>query len=87
QRAETFHASMAGAVLVQARAARTRHGVDRVGLCGGVFQNRFLVEQAIAMLEADGFDVHLPALLPANDAALSFGQAAQLAAREANNDG
>ncbi|MBT8093408.1 MAG: carbamoyltransferase HypF [Gammaproteobacteria bacterium] len=87
QRAETFHASMAGAILVQARAARTRHGVDRVGLCGGVFQNRFLVEQAIAMLEADGFDVHLPALLPANDAALSFGQAAQLAAREANKNG
>ena len=59
-----------------------RHGVIgfRVGLCGGVFQNRVLAEQAIALLEEAGFDVFLPRLLPCNDAALSLGQAAEVAA-------
>jgi hydrogenase maturation protein HypF len=87
RRAEAFHASMAAVALAQARAARARHAVDQVGLCGGVFQNRVLVEQTAAMLERDGFDVYLPALLPGNDAALSYGQAAELAASEAKNDG
>jgi hydrogenase maturation protein HypF len=82
-RAELFHASMAGVILAQARAARVRHTVTHIGLSGGVFQNRFLTEQAIALLEADGFETFMPLALPCNDAALSFGQAAELAAREA----
>jgi len=36
------------------------------------------------LLRGDGFDVRLPTILPVNDAALSFGQAAELAARENN---
>ena len=83
RRAELFHASMAGAILAQARAAREQHAVAQIGLCGGVFQNRFLAEQTSALLDADGFDVYLPLLLPCNDAALSYGQAAEVAAREA----
>ena len=85
RRAELFHASMAGALLAQARAARERAGVTLVGLGGGVFQNRVLAEQVMAMLDADGFTAFLPCLLPCNDAALSYGQAAELAAREAQD--
>jgi hydrogenase maturation protein HypF len=85
QRAEQFHAAMAGMICAQARAAREQHTVTSVGLSGGVFQNRFLTEQVRALLEADGFDVYLPLALPCNDAALSYGQAAELAAREMNN--
>ena len=81
-RAETFHSSMALAVLDQARKIREQAGVDRVGLCGGVFQNRILTEQAVELLQDDGFRVRLSNELPCNDAALSFGQAAELAARE-----
>lgn len=80
RRAEIFHASMALAIVSQARAARDRHGVMRVGLCGGVFQNRFLAEQTLAMLEDAGFEAYLTQMLPCNDAALSYGQAAQIAA-------
>ena len=83
RRAELFHASMAGVVLDQALAARRQHAVARVGLGGGVFQNRVLAERVIAMLEDAGFEVYLPQTLPCNDAALSFGQAAEAAAREA----
>jgi len=82
-RAETFHASIANAILRQAEAARMRHEIAQVGMCGGVFQNRFLAEQTMGLLRKAGFDVYLPRLLPGNDASLSYGQAAELAAREA----
>ena len=85
QRAEIFHASMAGIVLDQALAARQQHAVAQVGLGGGVFQNRVLTERVIALLEDAGFTVYLPRKLPCNDAALSFGQVAEAAAREATN--
>ena len=81
-RAEVFHSSMAHAALEQARGIRARAQIDQVGLCGGVFQNRILTEQLVALLEDDGFRVFLSDELPCNDAALSFGQAAELAARE-----
>ena len=81
RRAETFHTSMARALLEQARRVRDEREVDQVGLCGGVFQNRALTEQAIDLLGRDGFRVCLPEILPVNDAALSFGQAVDVAAR------
>ncbi len=82
RRAETFHTSMATALLEQAKRVRSTQQVERIGLTGGVFQNRVLTEQAIALLEAEGFDVYLSHKLPCNDAALGFGLAAELAARE-----
>ena len=81
RRAEIFHASMAAAIVGQARAARDRYEVAQVGLCGGVFQNRFLAEQTLSLLQDAGFSVYLPQALPCNDAALSYGQAAEVAAR------
>lgn len=82
-RAEVFHSSMAAAILRQAMCVREAHAIDHVGLCGGVFQNRVLTGQAVSLLQQAGFDVHLPEKLPCNDAALSFGQAAEIAARSA----
>ena len=80
ERAEAFHGSMARAILDQAELAREERAVQRIGLGGGVFQNRFLTEQVTAMLEKARFEVFLPAILPCNDAALSYGQAAEIAA-------
>jgi hydrogenase maturation protein HypF len=81
RRSAGFHASMAAALCAQARRVRERHKVDQVGLAGGVFQNRVLTDLVVKLLEADGFTVYLNRLLPCNDAALSFGQAAECAAR------
>jgi len=81
-RAETFHSSLALTLLEQARRIREEAQIDQVGLCGGVFQNRVLTEQIATLLEDDGFRLCLNTELPCNDAALSFGQAAELAARE-----
>ncbi len=82
-RASTFHASLALALCAQALAVRESCGVSRVGLCGGVFQNRALSEQALSLLTAAGFEVLMPRRLPANDAAISFGQLIETAARQA----
>jgi hydrogenase maturation protein HypF len=42
-----------------------------------------LTEAAVALLKAHDFDVRLPDELPANDAAISFGQAVEADARAA----
>jgi len=60
--------------LQQSRQARSSQGVSDIGLSGGVFQNRVLTEQAVALLENDGFNVILPEAVPVNDAGISFGQ-------------
>ena len=73
-RAAMFHASLAHALCEQALAVRKHTGVARVGLSGGVFQNRILIEQARSLLTRAGFEVLIPRRLPINDAAISFGQ-------------
>jgi hydrogenase maturation protein HypF len=74
KRAAMFHASLAHAMLQQARAIRSEYDVNIISFSGGVFQNRILTEQALALLSDDGFSVHLPELIPVNDAGISFGQ-------------
>jgi len=81
ERAELFHSSVAAAILRQAHAVRDQYAFDQIGLCGGVFQNRILSEEVLALLSDAGFHVCMPQQLPCNDAALSFGQAAEMAAR------
>jgi hydrogenase maturation protein HypF len=74
ERAAHFHFSMAASLLQQALRIREDTGVNRVGLAGGVFQNRVLTEQCIALLREGGFAVTFPSLLPVNDGGISFGQ-------------
>lgn len=81
-RAAIFHDAMARIVIDQAMLLRETHGVRRVGLSGGVFQNRVLTELAVNKLKAQGFTVLLAEALPCNDAAISFGQAVEVAARD-----
>lgn len=82
RRAEIFHASMAQVILQQTQRLRHEYAIHQVGLCGGVFQNRILTEQAFRLLDDNNLPVIVPAALPCNDAALSYGQAAELAARQ-----
>jgi hydrogenase maturation protein HypF len=82
-RAAMFHSSLAQALCDQALTVREHTGVTRVGLGGGVFQNRFLTERAHALLTAAGFEVLIPAQLPVNDAAISYGQLIEAAALQA----
>lgn len=81
ERAAAFHATLAGALLDQARAVRAAHGVAQLGLTGGVFQNRVLCERVARLAEDDGFAVFVPQRVPCNDAGLSFGQLVEAGAR------
>ena len=74
ERAACLHDSLAHALLNQARLLREEYGDVVVGLSGGVFQNKRLTETAFELLQANGFEVHLPAQLPVNDGGLCYGQ-------------
>ncbi|XKH58747.1 carbamoyltransferase HypF [Halomonas sediminis] len=73
-RAGLFQASMALALVQQALRIRAEHGEINIGLAGGVFQNRLLVEQTLGLLDEQGFTVRLNEQVPCNDAGISFGQ-------------
>lgn len=74
ERSSVFHASLAATIVAQAKAIREQHGITRVGLSGGVFQNRLLSEQALSALEKLGFEVYLHEGIPSGDGGISFGQ-------------
>ena len=73
-RASLFHASLAHAILQQAKTIRADYGIDVVSFSGGVFQNRVLTEYAMMLLAKNDFKVCLPERIPVNDAGISFGQ-------------
>jgi hydrogenase maturation protein HypF len=67
-----FHATLAAATAALVREAGAAHGVRRVVLAGGCFQNARLAEDVIAAL--DGHDVFLPRQAPPGDGGLALGQ-------------
>jgi hydrogenase maturation protein HypF len=83
ERASIFHASLAGAIADQAKSLGNRYGISRIGLSGGVFQNRLLTEQAMMLLSNQGFDVYLHAEIPSGDGGISIGQLIEVAKRNA----
>jgi hydrogenase maturation protein HypF len=66
-----FHNALAELTLAVAKAA----GLEKVVLTGGVFQNAYLSERSVELLEASGFKVFTHQRLPPNDGAISAGQA------------
>ncbi|HEX2164058.1 MAG TPA: carbamoyltransferase HypF, partial [Thermoanaerobaculia bacterium] len=80
--AARFHRTLIEALAAAARLARERHGLERVALAGGCFQNALLLEGAREALAGAGFEVLLPVSVPPNDGGLALGQA--MAAAEAS---
>ena len=80
--AARFHRGVAAVVVAGCEAARRASGLATVALSGGVFQNLFLLEAAVAGLEARGFRVLVHARVPPNDGGISLGQAAVAGARD-----
>ena len=78
-RSSVFHSRLAHTLLLQAQTLRDETGVEHIGLCGGVFQNRKLADYTLELLEKNNFKAFLPEHLPANDAAICAGQVIEYA--------
>jgi hydrogenase maturation protein HypF len=74
ERSSVLHASLAATIADQAKAVREQYGINRIGLTGGVFQNRLLTEQTLTTLEKLGFEIYLHENIPSGDGGISFGQ-------------
>jgi hydrogenase maturation protein HypF len=73
-RSSLFHNSMAQTIIEQALHYRKTHNFEAIGLSGGVFQNRKLVNTVFKLAKSHGFDIFLPENIPVNDGGLSYGQ-------------
>ena len=71
-----FHNSLARMVQIGCRNFRQDHGVSKIALSGGVWQNTLLLSLTKKLLEADHFNIYLNRQVPTNDGGLSLGQAA-----------
>jgi hydrogenase maturation protein HypF len=70
-----FHNGLVDAAVEIAR----RTALERVVLSGGCFQNRYLLERAIARLRAEGFRPVWHQRVPPNDGGIALGQVAAVA--------
>jgi hydrogenase maturation protein HypF len=73
--AARFHYTLAAIIVEACRRIRSSDGLNRVCLSGGTFQNFTLLEETIARLRQNDFEVFLHSKVPPNDGGLSLGQA------------
>jgi hydrogenase maturation protein HypF len=73
--AAKFHAGLAATLAEAAARLAERHGCKTAVLCGGVFQNKLLLEGVLGRLADAGLDVLSPEKFPAGDGAIALGQA------------
>jgi hydrogenase maturation protein HypF len=71
-----FHRTVVDIVQGTCAAIRTRTGIERVVLSGGVFQNELLLRGCHETLGGAGFEVYSHNRVPANDGGVALGQAA-----------
>ncbi|HEC42532.1 MAG TPA: carbamoyltransferase HypF [Bacteroides sp.] len=76
-----FHNTMSTIILETVLGISKDHGIKKVALSGGIFQNRYLSERIENQLQEKGFEVLVPLQLPANDGGIALGQLAIAAKR------
>ena len=74
--ATKFHNTLISVIFESANIARLKEGIDKVVLSGGVFQNKYLLEGTISILEKNNFKVYAHAVVPTNDGGIALGQLA-----------
>jgi hydrogenase maturation protein HypF len=71
-----FHNTVAQYSLKMCERIRKSRSLTSVALSGGAFQNKYLTEKLVSLLERKGFTVYRHKLVPPNDGCISLGQAA-----------
>ena len=79
--AATFHESLAMAVTAACAQLAEAHGVSRIALSGGVFQNALLLGRTMELLDQRRLAAFTNRSVPVNDGGVSLGQALVAAAR------
>jgi hydrogenase maturation protein HypF len=74
--ATKFHNTIISVIFEFANTTRIKEGIDKVVLSGGVFQNKYLLEGTISILEKNNFKVYAHAAVPTNDGGIALGQLA-----------
>jgi hydrogenase maturation protein HypF len=69
-----FHNTVAQVILEISKQIRKDTSLDKVILSGGVFQNKYLLEKSLYLLNLNKFKVFTNHLVPANDGGISLGQ-------------
>ncbi|OGW51886.1 MAG: carbamoyltransferase HypF [Nitrospirae bacterium RBG_13_43_8] len=70
-----FHNTMVTVILRVVLTLSQLHSIKDVVLCGGVFQNLYLLRKTMSGLLSMGMTVHIHDKVPTNDAGISLGQA------------
>ncbi len=81
-----FHQAVIRATATAAAACARAAGISVIGLTGGVFANRLLLQGLRSSLSASGFEVLSHRIVPCNDGGLALGQATIAAAMLSNAD-
>jgi hydrogenase maturation protein HypF len=84
--ATKFHHTIINIIFANAKLIKQSHGINKVVLSGGSFQNRFILERVEILLEQEGFEVYAQENIPANDGGLALGQLAIAAKRRQLHD-
>ena len=72
--AKKFHNTISQIIVFISEILREEYKINKVGLSGGVFQNRLLLKTAIPLLRDKGFEVFTHKNVPTNDGGISLGQ-------------
>lgn len=70
-----FHNTLVTVIVRVIKKLSQAYSINDVVLCGGVFQNMYLLERAMSSLVSTGMKVHIHDKVPTNDAGISLGQA------------
>ncbi|MCJ7814125.1 MAG: carbamoyltransferase HypF [Candidatus Atribacteria bacterium] len=73
--AAKFHNTVAEFTLHLCGKIREDIRINKIALSGGVFQNKYLTEKVVYLLEDKGFKVFIQRKVPTNDGGISLGQA------------
>jgi len=74
--AAKFHNTIISVIFEFANSIRLNQGINKVALSGGVFQNKYLLEGALEILQKNNFEVYSHSKVPANDGGIALGQLA-----------
>ncbi len=70
-----FHNTVVSVIERVVKRLSLLYQINEVVLCGGVFQNMYLLERSVERLLSKGMNVYIHEKVPTNDAGISLGQA------------